>query len=55
MLSMLAGLQKSENDSESGAQQAASGNISGGRVRRAASISLPHKGAILRHDPAVFD
>ncbi len=35
MLSMLAGLEKtSENDSESGARQAASGNISGGGETR---------------------
>ena len=52
---MLAGLKEtSENVSESGARQAASGNISGGGETRR-SISLPHKGAILRHDPAVFD
>ena len=55
MLSMLARLEKtSENDSESGARQAASGNISGG-VRRARWISLPHEGAILPYDPTVFD
>ncbi len=49
---MPAGLKET---SESGARQAASGNISGGGGETRRSISLPHKGAILRHDPAVFD
>ena len=55
MLSMLAGPEKtSGNDSESGARQAALDNISG-EMRRARCISLPHKRAILRYDPAIFD
>jgi hypothetical protein len=52
---MLAGLEQgSGNDSESGARKAALGNASRG-MRRVRWLSLPHKRAIFRYDPPIFD
>ncbi len=51
---MLAGLNKtSENVSEAGAREA--GHQATRRRETRRSVSIPHEGAILRHDPAVFD
>jgi hypothetical protein len=55
MLSMLAGHEKtSRGDSESQARKAASGKMAE-RDKMPPPISLPHKGAIFRYDPPVFD
>jgi hypothetical protein len=55
MLSMLAGHEKtSRGDSESEAPKPASGKMAE-RDNTPPLISLPHKGAIFRYDPPVFD
>ena len=52
---MLAGLEKaSENDRNPGRERPHQATLAGG-MRRARWISLPHKGAIFRYDPPVFD
>jgi hypothetical protein len=52
---MLAGLEKtSRNDSESRARKVALGKISQAD-ETTALMSLPHKGAVFRYNPPVFD